>query len=282
MLEPPEEEYMAAFSWGQCDPEVHQGMRLSIGDLQLWVQRVDDEWHLGAHYTADSTEGGLDTAKLEIIKEPWPKEVCVSRWVTAATGEKLHMLPVVPDLPVVVRPEQPIHLAPGRRLEFFLTVPAWIRVSAGGKKPLDLAEFPTEILSKTWFGDPTEGELSYSLTTLARPKLETLPVQSHMLTCPVVARNTSKDSLVFERICVRMPHLRTYQGVSRLWTNQLRVNFKGHRTGSTVDYDIDPPGQEEILGLLGHERQKQARGQSLRSFTFLSTFGDLLGNDGGL
>ena len=219
---------------------------------------------------------------MEPVDRAWPQSLAVGRWVTSASPEKLSLLPVVPDRPVVVRPERPVHLLPGRKIKFFLTVPAWIRVSASSGKPSQLAEFPTEVLSNTWFGDPAGGELCYSLTTLGRRELSEVPAESHMLTCPVVARNASSESLLFERICVRMPHLRTYQGTTRLWTNELKVTFKGMEAGSTVEYSTDPPRVEPVVSRLGEERSRQARGQSLRSFTFLSTIGDVLGGHGGL
>ncbi len=273
---------MAALKWGLGELNEGESKLLVAGQLRLRVRRRGDEWHLGREYAAPFPESESLEASLQTVDGDWPRDLEVGRWVTSAASEKISFLPVVPDRPVVVRPDRPVHLLPGRKIKFFLTVPAWIRVSALSGKSSPLAEFPTEVLSNTWFGDPARGELCYSLTTLARRELAAVPVESHMLTCPVVARNASSESLLFERICVRMPHLRSYQGDTRLWTNELKVTFKGMEDGSTVDYSTDPPSLEPGVSLLGEERVKQPRGQSLRSFTFLSTFGDLLGSHGGM
>jgi hypothetical protein len=257
--------------------------QIVVGELRLTVRRQGDEWHLGKEYLDPREE--RDRTPPESGWEPlesWPESASSGRWITLAGPEDLRLTPVVPDLPVVVRPESALHLPPGRKLTFFLTVPTWARITVRGKQSILLAEFPTVILSKTWFGDPMEGELCYSLTTLARRQLQEVPPLHHLLTCPVDASNASDEQLVFERFCARMPHLSTYLGQSRLWTNKLRVTFRGIEAGSMVEILKDPPRVEAVLNRLSSERQTPARGQRLRSFTTFNALGDLFKMQGGI
>jgi hypothetical protein len=257
--------------------------QIIVGELRLSVGRRGDEWHLGREYlNAQEVADAAERESTWVPLESWPESALSGRWITLAGPEDLPMTPVVPDLPVVVRPESPMHLPPGRKLTFFLTVPSWTRITAHGKQSILLAEFPTVVLSKTWFGDPMAGELCYSLTTLARRQLQDVPPLHHLLTCPVEARNASDEQLLFERFCARLPNLSTYLGQSRLWTNQLRVTFRGMEAGSTVECLKDPPRVEAILNRLSSERETQARGQRLRSFTTFNALGDLFKMQGGI
>jgi len=198
-----------------------------ISDLILAVLYENNEWHVSHGYNREKHTPFADNN--------------FQRWTVSETTPVATLTPALPQLPVVIRPEQKIDIPPDEEVTVYVGLPGSIKITVGEKPPLDLCSIPCEILSKTWFGTHTSGEPALSLKTKARRNAETIPGKCHTIICPVKIKNTASETLRFERLCLRTTHLSLYQIGEQLWTNQTNVcYFDGSRT-SEIHYDQTAP-----------------------------------------
>lgn len=192
------------------------------------------------------------------------------RFTTGTEEQILEPLPRMPDLSVIVRPEEPIHLAPEHSAVFYVSIPLWIQLTAGKDRSLILCDEPLVNLSKLWFGEPTDGELCYSLKTRAR-RDDNQTDEAHRAVCKVTMRNASGTMVDFERLCLPAKHLNVYRSPHALRgddvtviygkdaINQVRIH------GRPAEATDDPP--------LGTAREKAPSGKILqRGFGMLRSF----------
>ncbi|MFP4378105.1 MAG: DUF432 domain-containing protein [Spirochaetales bacterium] len=212
-------------TWGALKNMGDECIDRRIGDLTVYARMNSDEWELASAY--DEQVRCVD-------------DLAWSRYVTVQ-DDAIEIRPALPDRPVVVRPESPIVILPGRWGRFYFHVPIWARFlsTARGKTQL-IEEMPTHKLQSTWFGDPVEGELCYSLESRLMREVASDHDDSNAV-CEVTVQNQSKERLRFERICVHVESMRLFAGSGQLWTNELKVTFTGADQISDLTFRPDPP-----------------------------------------
>jgi hypothetical protein len=168
--------------------------------------------------------------------------------------EVLQLAPSLQDRAVVVSSDITLKILPGSNALFFVGIPVWVRVHIGARKDTELAEIPTRILSNTWFGDPTTGELCYSLKSRAGRDIGHIPASPHKAICPVRLVNSSAGKLDFQKLNIHVEHLRVFAGKTRLWTNEVSIRFFGEDQPGQVDFPSKVPQFEKPLTLLTEER----------------------------
>ena len=248
---------------------IQQGQCLGaqVGPLKLWLRRKGDELHIAVKRQTDSDDLKKAVAP-HLLNEKEPVGLEWGRWVYG-NGQEVVLIPVTPDRPVVVRPEMPLKIPPRQQALFFVSVPIWIRITAGDGQNIQLCEEPTITLSNIWFGDPMSGDLGYSLRSRARREISDSQGQPHRAVCPVTISNAAAAQVEIERFCVHVTHLSVYLGQSRLWTNGVNITFKGEAEISQVEYSEKPPTYEEIDKVLSGPRspvKKKLLKRSLGSF----------------
>jgi len=246
--------------WNPLEVPEDGSAHYQIGPLDLWVMRTAHAWQAVVERTQHREE--------RILAEKAGACPCPSRRRRWVVGEELPLVrirPVMPDRPIVVRPEMPVSILPGQSMSIFIGVPLWIRLFVGEPaKPL--AEFPTMIMSNTWFGNVMEGELCYSMRTTAKRNFEQLMPHAHRVACPIQVRNTAKINLSVERVCLRVQYLSIFQGEDRLWANIGRVSFRGPDEASRVIYARGAPDYEKIDHIVSEPRETPRRGFIFRTF----------------
>ena len=125
---------------------------------------------------------------------------------------------------------------------------------------------PTVPLSNSWFGSFTEGELCYALKTTAKLDRKDLLLHAHRAIFPLEIRNTSNETLNFERLCLRAQYLNIFQGKLRLWTSKGRVSYRGEENWSRIVYARSAPEFDQASSLLGSARETMQRGAILNTF----------------
>lgn len=246
--------------------------RTQIGPLILWLKRHFDEIHIAVEHCEDETfesETVAFSPEDETCKEPedW------KRWVVGENGNTISFLPIMPDRPVVVRPEVPVIIPEGHEALFFVSIPVWVKIVVNDKKELVLCEAPSVVLSNIWFGDTMSGELCYSLRTKARRQILDAEPKPHRAVCPVKIRNTTSSQLDIERFCVHVEYLNIYKGTTRLWTNEVCINFQGEDSANKIHYTQKPPEYETVEGIVGKARtvlKKTLLKKSLGTFKLLT------------
>ena len=245
--------------WGPIGRSA-EGASWQVGRCRLWARSALDEWELAWRYRGDD--------------EPIPDTVSDgdpgwTRYVTVA-DDKVETIPALPDRPVVVRPAVPIVILPGRWGTFFFRVPLWVRfVSRGGGRLATMEEVPSRQMTSTWFGDIATGELCYSIEAPLERRLEDLRMSDAFAASEVTVRNNSRERLRFERICVHVEHMRLYEGSDRLWTNELRVSFRGADQVSQLAFLPHPPAGAGEARPVTEPRVPPETGLLKRSFALI-------------
>ena len=198
----------------------------------------------------------------------------IKRWVAAENEYEIHLEAVLPDRPLVARPEVPLMMLPGQNAMFFIGVPLWIRIKTRRDKDSTLCELPSIVLSNSWFGTAVEGELCYGMRTAAKRELSELNHRSYRAVCPLEVRNAAKSPLEIERICLRPQTLQVFQGKSHLWTASGRVTYRGENEWSKVVYGRSAPSFDPDAKLVGEAREKKTRGFLAKTFQALASFSE--------
>jgi hypothetical protein len=258
--------------WKPRQIEPGECLEIQVGPLQLWLRKSGDEIHIATkhHENAESlTEAGA----FRVVSELDPAGLDWGRWVCGDQCKAVLLTPVMPDRPVVVRPELPVKIPSGGTALFFVGVPIWIRITAVNGKEFTLCEESSVDLSNIWFGDPMSGHLCYSLRSRARRDIADTQPQPHRASCPVTIRNASAEQVSVERFCVHVEHLGIYAGTSRLWTNGVNIAFKGEAEVSQVEYSKTAPEYEDVGEVLCRPRTPVKTALLKRSFGGFGLFG---------
>jgi len=249
-------------------------VRLQCGPLVLWMRRWQDEFHCAVQrQSPDGTEPVVPQGDKPVDLE-W------TRWVCGRASEMLCQLkPLLPPRPVVVRPQMPLQVLPHQTVNLFVSIPVWVRVCLRAEPSapfLDLLEEPSEVLSNSWFGQPTEGEFCYSLKTRARRVLADLRSDAHLAVCPLTIRNESAKSLAFDRLCLRVPMVGVFEGDTHLWTHPGTLVYRGGDTLDEVTFDEIAPSMDGESRRLADPRDNTRRSGMRRAIDRLITggFGD--------
>lgn len=248
--------------WQTSDFPADVSLRARIGPLTLYLRRHGDEWQIA---TVESAEDDFPGDQPPTVTDELPDDLSWTRWVVGE-ADKLQLRPVMPDKPLVVRPEASLKIPPGRAATFFVSIPISIRVNAGHEPPLNLVEVPTQTMSRIWFGDPMSGELCYTLHTRARRELDDQDIRPHRAVCAVWVKNESATELSLERLMLHVQHLAVYDSPKQLWTGGVQVRFRGDEQIAQVTFDEQPPEHEPVGKRLSEARQALPRNLLKRTF----------------
>ena len=243
-----------------------------IGPLDLWIRRSRADWYV-------TYEREMDREKEQRMPVPLHRaqtheridELTWIRWVAGEESARVQLLPSMPDRSLVIRPRYPLNVPRGKDVLFFVNIPIWVRIQVGLPQPATLIELPTVMLAHTWFGDPTTGELCYSLKTKALRNIDAVENHAYLATCPVLIRNQAFSDLDFQRICIRVEHLNVYRGQTRLWTNQVEVLFRGEELTSQMIISKNAPSLDEEAHLICEAREPAGSSLLKKSFFFLKS-----------
>jgi hypothetical protein len=221
---------MTTANWGPVKLAGRQCVHWRVGAVTMWARAFDDEWEIAHSYDDRDTD-----------REECPEDVSWTRFVTVANDD-LFTQPALPDRPVVIRPQSPIVILPGRWGRFYFSVPLWVRfVSQPAGRSATMEEIPSQNLSSTWFGDMATGELCYAIDSRLLRRQPTMDANDAFARCEIEVRNGSRERLQFERISVHVEHMHLFETADKFWTNQLRVVFKGADQVSQLTFLPNPP-----------------------------------------
>lgn len=229
--------------WTPAELPEHDCLFWQAGPLELWLRRRGVEWcvavrrHEGEPVPTDA-RGGVPAIP--------PEDLEWVRWAVGPERSEAVIRPRLPDRPVVVRPESPVFIPSGQRISFFVSIPLWLGIAVGQHAEDDLVRHPTVVLSDTWFGDPMDGRLCYSLRTTARQSIRDFVPTFHRAISPVNLTNESKQTLEFRRFCLAVKHLDVYEGHDRLFANSVHVTYRGEDHDGVVRYSDKAPSLDGL------------------------------------
>lgn len=245
--------------WATQPLEPGEWCSWQAGTVCLWAKREQHEWRV------TSTRSVHETEELKIDRHlPPPEGTEWKRWAFKDKDASVTVSPTMPDKPLVVRPDSPIRIPRGNEALFFISIPIHLQVQIGEKKNLLIYEEPSVVLSKTWFGPPFSGELSYALRTGGSREIEGAKQGRHRAICPVLITNKSEEELNFEKLSIRAMHVNIYRGENRLWTEEIHVSYRGEQVFSEVSFGKHPPKFETIRERLAGAREPMPKGNFFR------------------
>jgi hypothetical protein len=247
--------------WKPHSIKQDESLEIELGALRAWIHRGKRDWHI-AHEIGSEDDNGFHLSVTNGLFDPdrdW------RRWILDEKIDQLQLKPLLPDRPLIVRPEMPMCLMPRETALLFLGIPVWLGITFGTKRE-QAVEIPTAVLSNSWFGSFTEGELCYAIKTRARQHQEDLLPNGSRVVFPLEVRNASNEKLKFERLCIRPQNLNIYQGSTRLWTNKGRASYRGEENWSRIVYASRPPEYDQAARLLGKAREPVHRGTIMQTF----------------
>lgn len=245
--------------WGHHALEAEDGHTVRLGPLELHMKRAGEEIWL----SCQRTEGPPVTVNGEA---EW------SRWAVPEGTTGVRLDPVFPDRPLVVEPEQTFHLVRGARVRIYVRAPLWVSVGLPAPSKVALVQIPTHILSDTWFGDFTEGELAYALPTSARREITPEVFAPHLAICPLVLGNDASDQLEVKKLCLRVAHLSIFARGPELWSDETRVQYQGEDEESRLRITGKVPPEATEAVRVTPPRVPLARGFRARTFARLADF----------
>lgn len=236
-----------------------------IGEANLWIRRDKNEIYISSshdknvvHQNTNNIPENLQWARFAIKEEP----------------TSIELSPVMPDRPLVVKPEASFYLTGGTKRTIYIRIPVWIRISIVAKPKTKLIEIPTVILSNTWFGDLADGELCYWLSSGARSKIESDLSRPYMAICPITVQNESDDNLLVEKFVVRTENSTLFSHNSQIYTDEIFISFKGKDEISLITFKGKPYKELSGATKIADPRKKQSK--KILAKTFDSIKGDHL------
>jgi hypothetical protein len=250
--------------WEDITVDDDKCLRLKLGPLELWIKNPDrtGEWLIATSYSKAVHEASVDL----ISKEKAPgSHLDWQRWICGHEAPIIRFEPVMPDKPVVIRPEIPVTILPGQYCTLFMDIPVFIRIYAGKKKE-ELCEVPSSVLSNTWFGSFSEGVHCYSIRTPSKMRYTDLGKAPNRIICPIEIKNKSKEKLNFSHLCVRVEYLDIYQGENYLWSNLGHVSYGGEDNWSKIIFSEGKPSYDGVSKIIGKARRQANNNIILKSF----------------
>lgn len=209
-----------------------------------------------------------------VVAKPTEVEL-IEDWQTAI-GEKnniLQVLPTLPDLPLVIRADRKFTVLPGKSVMLYVPIPICLQFYAGSKKKEQLIfESPSEDLSQTWFGEFHNGMLAYSWP-LDLSQILVLPEQGlkHYVVCPLKLTNDANSILDVQRLLLSCEYLSIYGKDNALFTNEVKIRFKGENDVSDVQYASQAPTFIPHKALLNSARSSKISSVISKSFHFIKS-----------
>jgi len=232
----------------------------AIAQLRLWLVRNSQGWLVAARHVTECLFEPLHETAAEPEGAEW------QRFITPSATSDVQFVPVLPDRPVVSSPEAHTEIAPRHKGRFFVTIPVWVRVQVLVPHAVTLCEFPTRVMSKTWFGHPAEeGEIGYALTTRARQELSELTDVEGRAICPLLLENHTLEALAFSQLLLSVRHMSVYQtDDGKLWTNECRLGYTGSFLPASLTFGQTAPEQAKGSLLISGPREAPTSGLTAR------------------
>lgn len=246
-------------NWGDRSLVAPTRSRLQCGHLLVEFSRGENEVCLASKRLSDE-EADLPSDRDEPVV--W------TDWAVCTGNSGVQVLPGLPDRSVLAKQDPPFQLLPGREVRVFLRIPVSVQVRLDDSEDEPLAEFPTELLPQTWFGEADRAEPCYRLPSpVAREALRDL--DSGEIQAPVLIRNESREVLTVTQICLRVARLSIYRSGDSLWTNETVARYQGGIHPSRLTIKSGPPPEAPAARLLVEPRENGPLtmvGRTFRSF----------------
>lgn len=160
-------------------------------------------------------------------------------------------------------------------INIYVNIPLWIQFYAGAdNKDKFIYELSVFELSCTWFGEPDNGILSYSLFSPITTSLQKNSLKNEEALCPIKIYNESGTTLDFQRLAISVDFLNIYSENNLLYTNEIKVSYKGEKIISEIKYSQQAPGFLKEYKHLSRPRNPEKNNVLRKSFHLIKSLTD--------
>jgi hypothetical protein len=255
---------MKAALWSELTVPHGHAARIRLGPLVVTVARLEHEWRI-CRESVDGNDNDVSIDRAVAVGEP-PPDAHVTRYVTSNKTEHFRMVPILPDRPVVTRPEHSLTILPHTEVKLYVGSPLWVRFLQGDDEPL--GELPASPPKEVWVGSSTQsGEFCYETRTYGRLRLDELALRPHRVMTSVAINNASASEFVCDRVSLPVRRLSVYGSTGgRLWTEA--ISFVRTETEELATLEVSPGAPPEASGavLLSSPRDTGDNGGRFRAF----------------
>ncbi len=231
-----------------------------IGDLKLWCNCTTNEIQIAyKHFASDEPENQSEA----------PEDITWSRWAIKNKHPQVQLSPIFPDRSVVVKPESSFRIKINAQARIYVRIPIWLKIDLIDNKPVHLIDLPTVIISNTWFGTFFEGELCYWISSGVRQQVEPDSTRSYSAVCPIQLINKSEEDLLVEKICLRVHNLSLFFDNMQLWSDEIKILYKGSNDISQIKATGAPPQESPSAVLLTSPRKLVKKSIAAKTFASL-------------
>lgn len=234
-----------------------------IGPVSVWLLRKAGELWIQAVPSSDSA-----------TPDAPPSDGIWKRWALRNGDHSARLRPILPDRSIIVKPEYEIHLLKGSHVRTYTRVPIWIGIEVIGETTVLITEIPAQVLSNTWFGSFTDGELCYWLATSARRSMPLELIQPHHAVCIMDIRNLSDNDLKVDKICLRVERMSLFEHAGHLWADDTEITYEGDDDAAQIKNDGLPPVEVKDAVKVNDPRHPHKRGLAERAFFLFRETGD--------
>lgn len=212
--------------WGTFSIPLDQVAHWRIGPLDLWVQRLRNEWRVARDVEGDPGDDSV-FHRVPAERTDLADVEGMARFGLSDTKAELVMAAAPADRPVITSPERPFRIPAGEEATVYVSTPLWAQLFVREGHKL-LVEQAVVRPSDTWFGASTlVGELCYTSRTYFVLHSENLPRLPHRATTAVRIENHGADTLPVDRLRLPAPQLGLYETADgQLWTQDVLYERK--------------------------------------------------------
>lgn len=142
-------------------------------------------------------------------------------------SENYVIFPTLPNMPLVVKFSSDLLIMPKRKVELFIEIPLFIACNKSKSYHNTLFSLPSIPLKKTWFGEPTQGELAYFITSSVVTDYKPLLNSNFTAIVPINFINSSSEYLHCNKVLLTMSNLTLYTSDDHLWTDKQMIRYRG-------------------------------------------------------
>ncbi|GEM_PF-3089116 len=263
--------------WGVQKIKFDTWYNLCTDTFELFLKNEErGELLLGQRNNVGAKGSPLEWSTLPVESVDLTDDTITWDWYAGGKDREITLLPAMPDRPLVLKPRVKRHILPGCKTKLLFFVPVWIQLYTGsGDKSNLIFQFPSQVLSSTWFGEMQNGELCYALE---RDLLESRPavaMSPFSAVCTLNIENGSQFLLDFQRMAVHVEYLSLFTDGHSLYTNEVYVKFNGVDQISQIKYSSRAPKWSGNITKINTSRERPTKNILKKSFYFIKALTDM-------
>ncbi|RKD91137.1 DUF432 domain-containing protein [Mangrovibacterium diazotrophicum] len=250
--------------WGKHEGKLNQQIQFESGFCSLQLKYFTGGWSVVQQKKAEP----VAEATFQILNED--TNLPDAHLFQTGRSANLFIQPALPPKSVVFRGNKKIIIRPHQTLRIYIATPIYIQLYY---KQVDadhfLAEYETERITDTWFGEPDSGSPAFSVGSRFATTPEELDATKYEIIVPVNIQNNTTQLLDLQRLLIRVELMNVYLVGDHLMADLETIEFKGQGQVGNLHFSTDKAVHGSSPLLISKARQASNRTILGHSFHFI-------------